>query len=130
VHDAARPLVGPTDIEAVVAQAKLSGAATLAARIVETLKIADQNNRVAGSVDRTGLWSMQTPQVFRRDWLIPAYKRLLAGGGSVTDEVSAVQAMGHPVHLVQSETANLKITYPSDLDLVRKLINLEITHNG
>ncbi len=123
IHDAARPLVRVADIEAAVAQAELYGAAALATPVVDTLKSADQANVVASNVDRSGLWAMQTPQVFRRDWLEAAYKRLMESSESVTDEVSAVQAIGHPVRLVQGDTWNLKITYPRDLDLAEKLVN-------
>jgi 2-C-methyl-D-erythritol 4-phosphate cytidylyltransferase len=122
IHDAARPLVQVQEIEAVVQAARQVGAAALAAPVVETLKLADENLRVCGSVDRTRLWAMQTPQVFRRDWLEHAYKRLLEQGGSVTDEVSAVQAIGHPVQLVQGDACNLKITYPRDLLLAEQLV--------
>ncbi len=130
IHDAARPLVRVADIELAVGQAELCGAAALAIPVVDTLKSTDRANVVSGSVDRSRLWAMQTPQVFRRDWLEAAYKRLLAGGESVTDEVSAVQAIGHPVRLVQGDTWNLKITYPRDLDLAEKLVNLAVASNG
>jgi 4-diphosphocytidyl-2-methyl-D-erithritol synthase len=74
------------------------------------------------------LWTMQTPQVFRREWLLQAYEALLAGGISVTDEVSAVQAAGFPVKLLTNPGWNLKITYPRDLDLAQILFNLESTN--
>jgi 2-C-methyl-D-erythritol 4-phosphate cytidylyltransferase len=125
VHDAARPLVRVKDITSALTRAESCGAAALATPIVDTLKSADLENVVQGSVDRAHLWAMQTPQVFRRDWLTAAYKHLLDRGGSVTDEVSAVQALGHSVQLIQGDTWNLKITYPRDLELAEKLVILK-----
>jgi 2-C-methyl-D-erythritol 4-phosphate cytidylyltransferase len=125
VHDAARPLVTSSAIETAVAGAKEHGAVSLAAPVVDTLKRADDSGAVSGNVDRTGLWAMQTPQVFRRDWLNAAYEVIVAGGDAVSDEVSAVQAAGFPVRLLANSNWNIKITYPRDLDLAEKLMNLE-----
>jgi 2-C-methyl-D-erythritol 4-phosphate cytidylyltransferase len=125
VHDGARPLISPDIISLAIREARECGAVSVAAPIVETLKRADEGQRVVGSVERVGLWTMQTPQVFRREWLIRAYEAVLAGGMSVTDEVSAVQAAGFPVKLLTNPGWNLKITYPRDLDLAQILFNLE-----
>lgn len=125
VHDGARPLISPEVISLAIREARECGAVSVAAPIVETLKRADQDRRVVGSVERFGLWTMQTPQVFRREWLIQAYEMVLAGGISVTDEVSAVQTAGFPVKLLTNPGWNLKITYPRDLDLAQILFNLE-----
>ena len=125
VHDAARPLISPDVISLAIREARACGAVSVAAPIVETLKRADEEQRVVGSVERVGLWTMQTPQVFRREWLIRAYEAVLAGGIPVTDEVSAVQTAGFPVKLLTNPGWNLKITYPRDLDLAQILFNLE-----
>jgi 2-C-methyl-D-erythritol 4-phosphate cytidylyltransferase len=124
VHDAARPLVSSELISRSVAMARECGAVSLAAPIVETLKRADDEQNVCGSVDRSGLWAMQTPQVFRFDWLREAYKRIVDSGRSVTDEVSALQEAGHTVRLLQNTDWNIKITFPRDLELAEKMINL------
>ena len=125
VHDAARPLVTSSAIATAVAGAKEYGAVSLAAPVVDTLKRADDSGAVSGNIDRTGLWAMQTPQVFRRDWLNAAYEVIVAGGDAVSDEVSAVQAAGFPVRLLANSNWNIKITYPQDLDLAEKLMKLE-----
>jgi 2-C-methyl-D-erythritol 4-phosphate cytidylyltransferase len=124
VHDAARPLISPDLIGRSVTLARECGAVSLAAPIVETLKRADLEHNVIGSVDRSGLWAMQTPQVFRFDWLLEAYKRIVDSGRSVTDEVSALQESGYPVRLLQNTDWNIKITFPRDLDLAEKMMNL------
>ena len=125
VHDGARPLISPEVISLAIREARECGAVSVAAPIVETVKRADEDQRVVSSVERFGLWTMQTPQVFRREWLVRAYETVLAGGISVTDEVSAVQTAGFPVKLLTNPGWNLKITYPRDLDLAEILFNLE-----
>src|SRR5207248_3022051 len=85
VHDAARPLITPREIERVFSAARKHGAAVLAAPITETLKFADANQVVSGSIDRQNVFAMQTPQIFRRASLLEAItatvRRLAAGGG-------------------------------------------------
>ncbi len=125
VHDAARPLVSPELIGECIQIAMECGAVSLAAPVVETLKRADAEQKVTGSVDRTELWAMQTPQVFRTDWLLEAYKRIVDSGQTVTDEVSALQYAGYPVRLLRNADWNIKITFPSDLQLAEKLIELK-----
>ncbi len=115
VHDAARPLVTPGQIERVFEQCQIHGAAALAEPIKDTLKRADAAHIVTGSVDRDQLYAMQTPQVFERELLDRAYDALFAENLSVTDEVSAVQRLGRKVALVIADDLNFKITYPRDL---------------
>jgi 2-C-methyl-D-erythritol 4-phosphate cytidylyltransferase len=125
VHDGARPLISSGLISLAIQQARKYGAVSVAAPIVETVKKANDEQEVVEAVDRVGLWTMQTPQVFRRDWLVQAYQAVLANGTAVTDEVSALQTAGFPVRLLTNPGWNLKITYPRDLDLAQILFNLE-----
>ena len=117
VHDAARPLVTPEQIEDVYQLAKKHGAVSLAAPVPDTLKRVDVDLVVTGSVDRHQLFAMQTPQIFERRILEDAYRAIAAKKISVTDEVSAVEQNGSKVVLVSNEQPNFKITYPSDLPL-------------
>src|SRR6266566_9475015 len=93
VHDGARPLVTPEQIERVYAQCRVHCAAALAERINDTPKRADVDLMVTGSVDRHQLYAMQTPQIFERALLEEAYRAVYAGNVSVTDEVSAVERL-------------------------------------
>ena len=125
VHDGARPLISPEMIRQTIATAVQTGAAALAKPVVETLKRANDTGVVlpgTSDIDRTQLWSMETPQVFSRQLLREAYELVRAGNHLVTDEVSAVQLLGRSVQLVSSPSPNLKITYPSDLALAEQLI--------
>ena len=117
VHDAARPLVTPEQIEDVYAQCRMHGAAALAEPINDTIKRVNVDFVVAGSVDRHQLYAMQTPQIFERGLIEEAYRAVCAGNVSVTDEVSAVERLGSKVVLVLNEDFNFKITYPRDLAL-------------
>jgi len=132
VHDAARPLIGPEQIERVFEQCVIHGAAALAEPINDTLKRADadpirsrshsggqgeQVIVVTGSVDRHQLYAMQTPQVFERTLIEEAYRAADTENLSLTDEVSAVERFGRKVVLVPNNDFNFKITYPRDLVL-------------
>ena len=127
VHDAARPLVTPEKITRVFEACRTSGgAAALAEPINDTLKRADvdpfdsgsgQVLAVTGSVDRNGVYAMQTPQVFARKLLEDAYQLVAKKNVSVTDEVSAVELLGRKVVLVPNHDFNFKITYPRDLPM-------------
>jgi 2-C-methyl-D-erythritol 4-phosphate cytidylyltransferase len=119
VHDAARPLIMPEQIERVLAVAREHGAAAIAEPITDTLKRADENGFVTGGVARDGLYAMQTPQIFARELLERAYANVAEKNLSVTDEVSAVEHMGAKVVLVPNDEWNVKITYPRDLFLAQ-----------
>jgi 2-C-methyl-D-erythritol 4-phosphate cytidylyltransferase len=117
VHDAARSLVTPQIIEQVFAKAQESGAASAAEAIIDTLKRADVDLVVKESVNRHQLFGMQTPQIFERTLINDAYRAVFAKNLLITDEVSAVEHLGHKVVLVPNADFNFKITYPRDLPL-------------
>src|SRR5215510_744499 len=117
VHDAARPLITPQQIERAFEECRAHDAAVLAQPVDDTLKCADADLLVVGAVDRHQLYAMQTPQIFERRLIEDAYRAVYAENASVTDEVSAVERLGHKVILVPSKDLNFKITYPRDLAL-------------
>lgn len=120
VHDAARPCLSAELLDRLLAEAGADPVGgLLAAPVADTLKRADAGNRVAATVDRSGLWAAQTPQMFRHDLLLRA---LEAAGTAVTDEASAVEALGLAPRLVESDLTNLKLTYPRDLEVVAWLL--------
>jgi 2-C-methyl-D-erythritol 4-phosphate cytidylyltransferase len=122
VQDGARPLVTPGMIARCAQAAYAKGAACCAAPVSDTLKRVDAEGCVAGSVDRSNLWAMQTPQIFRLADLNRAYQSIIEAGMAVTDEASAMELIQQPVTLVNSGDYNLKITYPEDLELARHLL--------
>jgi 2-C-methyl-D-erythritol 4-phosphate cytidylyltransferase len=123
VHDGARPLVRPESIDECIAAARQYGAATLARALTDTIKKADSEGFARYNVDRSGLWAMETPQVFRTSLLRRAYVALAEKQLTVTDEVSAVEAMGISTKLVTSPFPNLKITVPADIHLAAALMS-------
>ena len=122
VHDAARPLVQPAQIDLVFEAARRHGAASLAAPVTDTLKRATDDRIVCGSVDRHGVYAMQTPQIFARELLAEAYNAVAAHNLSITDEVSAIENIGRPVMLVPNDDFNFKITFPADLVLAEMVL--------
>lgn len=117
VHDGARPLITPEGIRACYAAARQHGAAACAHPVVDTLKrVDDKGATLPEKVDRERLWGMETPQIFDIGLLRQAYSRVAGQGWAVTDEVSAMEAIGQATHLVQVGP-NLKITHPGDLEL-------------
>jgi 2-C-methyl-D-erythritol 4-phosphate cytidylyltransferase len=138
VHDAARPLISPEQIERVFEQCLRHGAAALAEPINDTLKRggvdpicsrlplgrdAEQTIVVTGSVDRHQIFAMQTPQVFERALIEEAYRAAQTESVLLTDEVSAVERLGRKVVLVLNHEFNFKITYPRDLALGEFVLN-------
>jgi 2-C-methyl-D-erythritol 4-phosphate cytidylyltransferase len=122
VHDGARPLVSPEDIDACVAAAVEFRAASLARRATETMKRSDENGFCTGAVDRENLWCMETPQVCEIALLRQACRAVNERGLHMTDEVSALQEIGMKVKFVESRHPNLKITTPADLALAEALM--------
>ena len=118
VHDAARPCVQTDDILRLIAAVTDSGSGgILAEPIVETVKQATAEALVALTLDRTLLWRAQTPQMFRLVELREALTSAQSLNVAVTDEASAMELAGYPVHLVAGSTSNLKVTVPADLAL-------------
>ena len=122
VHDAARPLITPEQIEGAFKQCRVHGAAALAQPVNDTLKRADADLFVAGSIDRHQLYAMQTPQIFERDLIDDAYHAIYAEDIWITDEVSAVERLGHKIALVLDDGFNFKITYPRDLPVAEFIL--------
>jgi 2-C-methyl-D-erythritol 4-phosphate cytidylyltransferase/2-C-methyl-D-erythritol 2,4-cyclodiphosphate synthase len=120
VHDAARPLVNHALLDRLIATAMQYGTAIPALPVQDTLKRADDGRTVQATVPREGLYRVQTPQVFRADWLIEAHRRAAEEGfEQATDDAQLLERAGYPVHLVEGDPRNLKLTTPDDLSLLR-----------
>lgn len=119
VHDAARCLVQPRWVEKLIATCwddAVGG--LLALPIADTLK-QSSHGRVASTVERGGKWAAQTPQMFRLGMLQEA---LAQAGDAVTDEASAIEALGHQPLLVEAAMENFKVTWPADFALAERLL--------
>ena len=123
VHDAARPLATPAIFEACIAAAARAGGAIAAIPVSDTLKrVVDSDSAIVATVARAGLWQAQTPQAFRREALVAAHRRAVSEGIVATDDADLVERTGVRVEVVETSTANLKITTPSDLAIVEAII--------
>jgi 2-C-methyl-D-erythritol 4-phosphate cytidylyltransferase len=123
VHDAARCLLNPHDVERLI-QACLPDrvGGLLALPVADTLK-ASRDGRAVATVDRSDKWVAQTPQMFRIGMLREA---LAMAGSAVTDEASAIELLGHAPLLVRGDPCNLKITWPQDFILAEQLLRARL----
>lgn len=123
VHDGARPLISSVQISRVYHDAILHNCAASARPVIETVKRANADSFVCGAVDREDLWLMETPQIFQLSLLKQAYHTVCDQGTRVTDEVSALELIGHRTHLVSNPSPNPKITFPHDIIQAEKLLH-------
>jgi 2-C-methyl-D-erythritol 4-phosphate cytidylyltransferase len=118
VHDAARPMAAAGLFLKCLEAAREFGAAVPGKPVSDTIKKIDDRSFITATVDRGGLWRVETPQIFRRLLLDDAYRR---ASGSFTDDAAVMADAGYPVKMVYNPAPNLKITYPEDL---RAIIHL------
>src|SRR2546428_8530890 len=114
VHDAVRPFVTRSLVDAVLAAARADGAAICALPVAETVKRV-RDGLVEATVERAGLWAVQTPQAFRTEILREAHDKARRDGVAGTDDAMLVERLGHGVRVVPRLPGNLKITTPDDL---------------
>lgn len=119
VHDGARPLVIGELVRRGLVAARETGAAAAAVPVTDTVKRTGEDNIVRETLDRDGLWAVQTPQVFRYDIISRAYQQ---AAGDVTDDAALVEANGGRVKLYTGDYGNIKITNPQDLALAEVLL--------
>ena len=126
VHDGARPLVDPRNIEKCLSCAAQYGAAVLAVPVKDTIKVG-ADGKVQKTLDRSSLWAAQTPQCYRREILAEALDKFCEEKNA-TDESQLVEKLGIEVRLVQSDYRNNKITTPEDLTFAEALVQENIIY--
>ncbi len=124
VHDAARPLLTPDLVAAVLGALDGADGAIAAAPVSDTLKRQGDDLEIADTVAREGMWAAQTPQAFWRSALAEAIERAVGEGrlDAATDCASLVEAVGGTVRLVHSPSPNPKVTIPTDLEYAEWLL--------
>ena len=122
IHDGARPCVKPETISETVKLAKRSGAAVVGCHIWDTVKYVEKGTAVSRTEDRAKLWAVQTPQAFSASLIRRAYAEVAAKKLEVTDDASAVELLGEPVKIYETNTPNLKITTVEDLQIAAAVV--------
>ena len=122
IQDGARPCTPLAAIQLALVTAREMGAAVLARRLADTLKRGDGEGQIVGTVDRENLWTVQTPQVFRREIILAALVKVRDEGLSITDDTAACEALGQSVKLVECDQPNPKATRPADLPYIESLL--------
>ncbi len=121
VHDGVRPFVTPEEIDRTVEEAARSGAAILAAPVVDTIKEVE-SGRVHRTPERGRFWRALTPQCFRYELLRRAYEQAFAHGLEATDDSALVERLGAEVSIVEGDARNVKITTPQDIALAEMIL--------
>lgn len=119
VHDAARPLISPELIDRTYQQAVLTGAAALATRSTDSIRLESKNGLKNNTHPRARVYLMQTPQVFNGAILSASYEQ--PDDKTYTDDASVVEKKGYPIALIDGDTLNIKITFPEDLRIAEML---------
>jgi 2-C-methyl-D-erythritol 4-phosphate cytidylyltransferase len=127
VHDAARPLVEAELAERVLAGLEGVDAAIAATRVTDTTKEVDAEGLVVRTLDRSGLWAVQTPQVFRRAALEAALAVPAEVLAAATDEAWLIERAGGSVRIVGAPRENMKVTTPLDLRIAEQLLGARAT---
>jgi 2-C-methyl-D-erythritol 4-phosphate cytidylyltransferase len=122
IHDGVRPLIDPLLITACIKAAETSGACAPGIPVYDTIKRVSGADTIAGTVERKGLWLIQTPQVFRYAVIAEAHERALHDGYLGTDDASLVERLGLPVTLISGSKSNIKVTTVEDLTMAAALL--------
>ena len=124
IHDGVRPCIVPETISETIKMARRTGAAVVGRRIWDTVKVVEKGNTVTSTADRAKLWAVQTPQAFSTQIIRRAYDAADAAGKEVTDDASAVELIGEPVKIYETNVPNPKITTVDDLQVAAAILKL------
>ncbi len=120
IHDGARPLVLPEDIDRVVAAGIANSAAALAVPVTDTIKVVDDDGFIVDTPLRSTLRAAQTPQVFQKELYLKALKKNI--GADFTDDCALVETVGAKVQIVLGDYTNIKVTTPQDVPLAEGIL--------
>ncbi len=123
VHDGVRPFLQSDFVEQSISRAKDTGAAVVAIPIHDTVKRVNTERVIQETLNREGLWHIQTPQVFRYDWLLKGHQLAQQENWEVTDDATLIERIGYPVSVVEGSCFNIKITRPDDLIFGEAILN-------
>ncbi len=122
IHDGARPLIKPDSIDKTIEAAMEYGAAAVAVKSKDTIKIIDDDDFAVSTIDREHTVRIQTPQAFRRDIIFRAYEQAAADGFEGTDDCSLTERIGCKAKLIYLPYVNIKLTEPADVTLAMAVL--------
>jgi len=122
IHDAVRPFVEPRSILESIDAAKACGAATVAIPAVDTVAAVNEDGTIRDTLDRSGLWAVQTPQTFQYDTILKAHEQAERDGIKATDDAELVRRLGLTVKVVEGSPDNIKITTQHDLLIAERVL--------
>jgi 2-C-methyl-D-erythritol 4-phosphate cytidylyltransferase len=122
IQDAARPCTTEALIAATIVAARETGAAVAAQPVTDTIKETADGKTISRTLDRSKLWSVQTPQTFRVEIIRRAISTARRKDLIFTDDTAACELIGQPVQLVPGATPNPKVTVPGDLPFIEMLL--------
>lgn len=122
VHDGARALITADEIRTVIASAKEYGAAALGVTPKDTVKTADNDGFISGTVERSSAYLIQTPQVFKREELIKAHGKAIEDGFAATDDCAVMERIGARIKIVEGSYENIKLTTPEDIFTAERIL--------
>lgn len=122
IHDGARPFVSVETLQRLSMRMEEIQGAVLGVPVKDTIKEVNKAGVITGTLPRSSLYAIQTPQAFRRDLLLEAYEKAMERGFYATDDAALVEQLGVPVEIVMGEYTNIKVTTPDDLWYADRLI--------
>lgn len=123
IHDGARCLISQKEIENVIKDCEKYGAAAVGVICKDTLKAADDDGFIAGTIDRSRTYQIQTPQVFKRNIILEAHEAAIKNGFEPTDDCTLVERMGVRIKITPGSYDNIKITTPEDIPVAERILN-------
>lgn len=122
IHDGVRPFVTRDIVTRSIRAAARFGAAVAAVPAISTIKTGDKRGFVGSTLNRRRLWEIQTPQAFRKDIIINAFKRFAGRGAKITDDAMLVERTGRKVKIIRGSYRNIKITTPDDIKIAKAIM--------
>ena len=122
IHDAARALIEKSDIEAVISGVRAHGAAAVGVLSVDTLKRVDKDGFIVETIERDGVYRIQTPQGFMTDDIKKAHTMAIKDGFETTDDCGLYEKYIGRVRVIEGKGSNIKITYPEDLGFAEEIL--------
>lgn len=123
VHDGARPLVLPRDIDQTITNAIQHGSSALGVAVKDTIKEVDAQGLVTHTPERSRLIAVQTPQVFKKELYLNAVNLAIEQGKDYTDDCQLVEATGERVYITKGSYTNIKVTTPDDVSVAEALLH-------